>query len=169
MPFNQQMTFPCELTLRTTPEGARLFSQPVREIEGLRAREHHWRDVVLSPGQDPLAGASGELYDIRAEFEVGDAAQFGLAVRGIEVAYDVSARQLTCLERAAPLAPQDGRIRLQVLVDRTSIEVFGNDGRVALPLGAPSDGSPGTLSAFARGGSAWIRSLDVYELRPAWR
>jgi len=169
MPFNQQMTFPCELTLRTTPEGVRLFSQPVREIEGLRAREHHWRDVVLSPGQDPLAGASGELYDIRAEFEVGDAAQFGLAVRGIEVAYDVSTRQLTCLERAAPLAPQDGRIRLQVLVDRTSIEVFGNDGRVALPLGAPSDGSPGTLSAFARGGSAWIRSLDVYELRPAWR
>src|SRR4029434_804646 len=29
MPFNQQLTFPCELTLRTLPEGPRLCRSPV--------------------------------------------------------------------------------------------------------------------------------------------
>ena len=38
MPFNQQMSFPCELTLRTTPEGIRLFREPVKEIENLHQK-----------------------------------------------------------------------------------------------------------------------------------
>ena len=33
MPFNQMMLFPCDLTLRTTAEGVRLFCEPVKEIE----------------------------------------------------------------------------------------------------------------------------------------
>ena len=35
MPFNQQMSFPRVLTLRTTAEGVRLCMTPVREIERL--------------------------------------------------------------------------------------------------------------------------------------
>ena len=31
-PFNQQMTVPCELTLRSTAEGVRLFARPVAEV-----------------------------------------------------------------------------------------------------------------------------------------
>ena len=31
MPFNQQMTFPCDLTLRTLNGSLRIFRQPVRE------------------------------------------------------------------------------------------------------------------------------------------
>ena len=38
MPFNQMMCFPCELTLRTTPEGIRLFFQPVKEIDAMIAK-----------------------------------------------------------------------------------------------------------------------------------
>ena len=33
MPFNQQMAFPTDLTLRTTPAGVRLFRWPVPEID----------------------------------------------------------------------------------------------------------------------------------------
>ena len=38
MPFNQQMTFPCDLTLRTLNGELRLFRQPVREIERLQGK-----------------------------------------------------------------------------------------------------------------------------------
>ena len=37
MPFNQMMTFPCELTLRTTANGPRIYWQPV-ERPTLRRR-----------------------------------------------------------------------------------------------------------------------------------
>ena len=42
MPFNGQMSFPVELTLRTTPQGVRLCRQPVRELEMLHRRTLRW-------------------------------------------------------------------------------------------------------------------------------
>src|SRR5207302_5154989 len=39
MPFNQQMTVPCELTLRRTGDGIRLFAIPVRELDTLHTGE----------------------------------------------------------------------------------------------------------------------------------
>ena len=168
MPFNQQMSFPCELTLRRTPDGLRLFRQPVQEIAGLYTSEHEWHDQALAPGDDPLRALSGDLWDIQAEFEVGSAAALRSQVRGAEVRYDVKAQTLTALGRTAPLKLNDGRVTLRLLVDRTSLEVFGGDGRVSLTgcfLPAADDHS---LSVAADGGSAKIVSLRVHPLRSAW-
>ena len=169
MPFNQQMTFPCQLTLRNAPEGVRLFSEPVREIETLWDGNHHWPAQPLAPGDNPLSAISGELFDIRAEFEVTDAAEFGFAVRGLPVTYDVERQELTCLRRSAALKPEDGRIRLQILVDRASIEIFGNDGRVYLPIGVIFPEGNRSLALFSSGGPTQVNALDVHELHSAWR
>ena len=168
MPFNGCMAFPCELTLRTTPEGIRLFSQPVRELEVLHRRAHHWEQVGLAPGETSLEGVEGELFDIRAEIAPGTASEVGLVVLGVPVVYDVAAGTLLCQGRSAPLPLVDGAIRLQILVDRASIEVFGNDGAVALPLGVIPPGADATVSLVAVGEGAVVRSLAVYELASAW-
>jgi fructan beta-fructosidase len=169
MPFNQMMTFPVELTLRTTEEGLRLFAWPVREIEALRGRKHEWANEELTPGRNVLADIAGDLFDIRAEFEVGDAAEMGLTIRGVPVTYDVREGQLSCEGKSAPLKPMGSKVRLRLLVDRTSIEVFGNDGRIYMPIGViPSDDSM-ALEVFSRGGVSRAASLEVCELKSAWR
>jgi len=168
MPFNQCMTFPCELALRTTPDGIRLFSEPVQEIALLRKAAHRWRDQVLEAGQTDFPEVDHELLEIRAAFEVGDASAFGLTVRGVAVTYEVERGVLSCEGRSARLVPVDGEIRLQILVDRASIEIFGNDGRVALPIGVLLADRPQTLSAFSRGGRAQLKQLEVHELTSAW-
>jgi len=70
MPFNQQMTFPCDLTLRTLNGSLRLFRSPAREIERLHGKEHTWSDVRIAPGESKALGASGDLLRIRAEVEI---------------------------------------------------------------------------------------------------
>ncbi len=168
MPFNQSMTFPCELTLRTTPEGVRLFSQPVREVSLLHRESRCWPEQAMQPG-DPLpVGVKGDLLDIRAEFAVGAASEVGLEIHGIPVRYDVAEAALICEGRTVPLPTIDGCIRLQILVDRTSIEIFGNDGQVALPLGVIAPADEHGLSIYAVGGDAAVRSLVVHELASAW-
>jgi fructan beta-fructosidase len=168
MPFNQQMTVPRVLTLRTTPEGIRLFIEPVREIEKLRGKEHAWQDVTLAPQQKPLTGVQGELFDIAAEIVLGDAQKVGLDVRGQTIEYAVGAKQLTALGRKAPLEPLAGCIRLRILVDRTSVEVFGNEGRVSLATCfVPAPENKG-LSIHAVGGTAKAASLRVWELKSVW-
>jgi sucrose-6-phosphate hydrolase SacC (GH32 family) len=75
---------------------------------------------------------------------------------------------LNCEGRRAHLVPHDGQIRLQILVDRASFEVFGNDGQIALPLGILMVDRPPTVSAFSQGGRVQLKQLEVHELDSAW-
>jgi len=171
MPFNQQMTVPRVLTLRTTPEGIRLFFEPVKELEKLRRDRHAWSDVPLAPGENPLAKLSGELWDLAAEIEPGDAKQVGFEIRGQKVEYSVAEKRLVALGQSAPLEPIAGRIKLRILVDRTSVEVFANNGRVSMatcflpPTEKPQNKS---LAVYAAGGAAKITSLEVWGLKSIW-
>ena len=168
MPFNQQMSFPCELTLRTTSEGIRLHREPVAEIENIHTYTHAWSDLPLKPGEDPLAGLTGELFDIRAEIALNDATAVGFKIRGQDVRYDVASQELTFLERSGPLAPQNGKIRLQILVDRISIEAFGNDGELSMTSYFLPDLGNADIGIYAKGNAATIASLKVHELRSSW-
>jgi fructan beta-fructosidase len=168
MPFNQQMTVPCRLTLRDTPEGLRLYAWPVKEVETLRGRKRSLADRTLGPGENLLRGISGDLFDLVAELEPGDAEAFGFTVRGVPVVYDVKKQEVVCRDKRAPLKPVEGRVRLRLLIDRGSIEAFGNDGRVALSVGViPADDNR-ALETTSRGGKARLRSLEVHEMRSAW-
>jgi fructan beta-fructosidase len=173
MPFNQCMLFPCELTLRTTEDGVRMFAQPVREIEKLHQQIYRWTDETVrannhSPLPDVLSDVAGELFHIRGRFEVGAAGGMDLVIRGVPVAYDAEKQELSCADKKAPLKPRDGTIQLEVLMDRTSIEVFGNGGRVYMPIGVIPADNDRSLQLHARGGGARIQSLEVYRLRSAW-
>jgi fructan beta-fructosidase len=169
MPFNQMMGVPVELTLRTTEDGPRLLAYPVRELASLRGKAHALPPQALVPETNPLAGVTGELFDVSAEIAVGGAAELGFVLRGMTVKYDAARQELSCNGNTAPLKPVDGRIRLRMMVDRASIDVFGNDGRVYMPVGVIVPPDNRTLVLYAKGGRAEIRRLEVFELEPAWR
>lgn len=169
-PFNQQMTVPVELTLRSTEDGIRLFAVPVKEIEALHDRKHSWTDLTLKPGANPLAEVKGELFDFGAEFRPGGTEQIIFSVRGVPVVYDVKKGEVNCQGKAAPLKPRkDGSVRLQILVDRGSVEVFGNDGQVALSAGVLVPVDNRSLALSAKGGQAKVSELKVSVLKSAWQ
>jgi fructan beta-fructosidase len=168
MPFNQQMTIPCELSLRPTPEGVRLFAEPVKELAGLHGDKHELKHIELKAGEDRKVRARGELFDIRGEFTPGKADAVGFTVRGTQIAYDAKKQTLSCKGRTAPLKAVKGKVRLRVLVDRGSVEVFANDGAAALSIGVIPPEKDRSISVFARGGNASVGGLTVFELRSAW-
>jgi fructan beta-fructosidase len=168
MPFSQQMSFPRELTLRTTPDGIRMFCNPVREIEKLHGKAHAWKNAALKPGENPLAGMSGDLFDIRAEIEPGNAREIAFGLGGVKVGYDTASKQLSCGKARTLVEPVNGRLRLQLLLDRTSVEVFANDGRMTLNHCFVPDDAHRAPALTADGGEAKVISMKVYELRSAW-
>ncbi len=168
MPFNQMMLFPVELTLRTTGEGVRMFARPVREIERLHERSRSWEDITVPMGRSPIPGVEGELFHIRATLRTDGVEKLGFAVRGTEVAYDVGEQRLGCLDKTAPVSPVEGVVRLELLVDRTSIEIFAGDGRVYMPMGAILPEDNRSLHILAQGGPVKVQSLEVHYLRSIW-
>jgi len=164
MPFNQMMTFPCELTLRSTEDGIRMYAKPVKEIEALRMTKHAREEITLDAGRPLSLPVSGNLFEIQAEFAVGNAKSFGVEVAGTRVVYDVAKGSLMNM----PLKPVDGKLRMQVLMDRSSLEVCGNDGRVYLTQAFSNPGNIAAVSLFSEAGQTKLVRLEVYELKSVW-
>jgi sucrose-6-phosphate hydrolase SacC (GH32 family) len=162
MPFNQQITFPRELSLRTTRAGPRLFRQPVRELATLHDTEDTWTNRSLNAGQRlPLAPA-GDLFRIRAEVIIDDAATLTLSVRGTTVVL----KQKTVTGGTKPIPLLDALTKFEVLVDRTSVETFVNDGEVSISkCFLPTESG---LYIKAADGRVLIRSLSLIRLKSMW-
>ena len=71
--FGGAISMPVELTLRTTDEGLRLNTYPVRELEKLRVKSHNIVKQLLKPGVNPLADIHSELLEVVADLAVGNA------------------------------------------------------------------------------------------------
>lgn len=168
MPFNQQMSFPVELTLRTDAEGVRMCRWPVPEIEVLREKTHAWQDQALAAGANLIPETKHDLFDIEAEIELGDADAFGVVVRGIDLRYNAAEKKFTYLGKDIPAEPVDGRITLRLLVDRTSLEIFVGSGKVSASFCYLPDAWNAPLEFYAGSGSVMLISLAVHELRSAW-
>ena len=164
MPFNQMMTFPCELTLRTTAEGFRMLAAPVKEMELLHLRKHALQAVQVQPGEPLAVPTRGRLFDIRAEFEVGQSSAFGLQIGDTRVTYDAAKSELMGM----PLKPVAGKIRIQILVDRPSMEICGNDGRVYQTRAFRSEDEIEAIQVFAEGHPVQLNRLEIHELKSIW-
>lgn len=64
------------------------------------------------------------------------------------------------------MEPVDGIVKLHILVDRSSVEVFGNDGLVVFTERIfPSSDSLG-LELFLDGEQVNLNALDIWQLEP---
>lgn len=180
LPFNQQMSFPCDLTVHTTPEGLRLRVWPIKEIASLVRESKTIGNMTLAEGVNALEGLPKlDLLDLEAEFEPGTAKEVVFDLPGTTVRY-VTARQaflhrgveddgrpkeMTCLEG---IAPREGRVRVRFLVDRLSLEAyaFGGESFSAHYIN-PAHAAP-RPSLHAVGGEARLVKLTVRWLESVW-
>ena len=167
-PFNQAMSIPLELTLRTTPDGPRLAWQPVVEMASLRAKQFEKISTMIEPDADPIAFAQGELVEIRTEFAPRAATEVGFDVRGVPVIYDAKKQEIVVNGHRAPAPLRDGRQRIIIYADRTNLEVFASDGLTYVPMPVTLDPKITLLSAFVRGGEAKMVSLEAHALNSVW-
>jgi fructan beta-fructosidase len=180
MPFNQQFGFPCELMLRTFPEGIRLCRNPVKELDILRSKELSLHDKAVGIDENPLAGMKGDTFEIITEIESNGAEEVGFDLGDLIVKYFFTDEMLVFHQSknrhynqlAKPLKPIGGQIKLQLLVDRTSIEIFGNDGRISISACYVHEQRDENLNTpvrfYSSGGNALIKTLQFNKLNSIW-
>ncbi|MFO1476815.1 MAG: hypothetical protein U1F98_09205 [Verrucomicrobiota bacterium] len=167
MPFDQMMSFPTELTLRTLTAGIRLCWQPVAEITNLYAGQYAWTNLVLAPGNNPLAGIRASVFDLKAQFRPGtNRVTFGF--QGIAVTWDGATQTIICGGLANPLPPVNGVVQVEILADRDCVETFGNIGQVFMPVSILNPAGSALVSVTCTGGAVAFDSLLVTKLKSAW-
>lgn len=140
----------------------------MKELERLRAARHASSALTLAPGANALAGIRGDLFDLRAQFTVGNAGEVRFVIRGVPVVYDAAKQELVCRDRRNPLPPVNGKVRLQVLVDRTSLEIFGNDGLLYMPMAGEFARGDRSLSLTVTDSALRFSFLEANELKSIW-
>ena len=139
-----QMTLPRELSI----QNGRLYQQPIRELERYRSNKVEYTNVALE-GQMILDGIEGRMVDMEITIRPKDKndmyRKFGLwfaqneqfrttlsyrpyeSILKIDRKY-AGSRRAYIHQRRAQVPYNDGELKLRVILDKFSVEVFINDG-----------------------------------------
>jgi fructan beta-fructosidase len=192
-PWRSAMTVPRVLTLRRTPEGLRVSQQPVKELDELRRGEPRrfaggttseagaWlaRQAPLPPLLDAEVRLSGvtAATPFTLDLETGPDERTSVAVdpaRG-RLAVDRTRSGRVGFHSAfggrheAPLRLLDGRLRLRLLLDGSSLEVFAQDGETTITDLVFPTTETRALSLSARGaGRPTVDGITLQGLSSAW-
>jgi sucrose-6-phosphate hydrolase SacC (GH32 family) len=193
MPFTQQLSIPAEITLRTTPDGIRMVRNPVREIELLYARTDKFENIPAKELNTKLAALSPELIDMSVEF--APAGNFTLNVRGLKINFADTKHEFNFTNaarvagekaglltlpvakqhpyrdtgfRAIPAPAVNGKVKLRVLVDRASLELFVNDGQAAASFVVVPKPDNRIILIEGNDGQKF-NAMTVHELKSAWQ
>ncbi|MCY9447989.1 GH32 C-terminal domain-containing protein [Bacillus haynesii] len=191
-PWRSAMSIPRELKLKAFSKGLRMVQAPVAELQSIRGASQTWKNKIISPRNGNILKAlSGDAYEINAEFQVntGAAAEFGFKVRTGEneytkIGYSKNSASLfvdrsqsgnvsfnpnfNTGKHAAPLQPVGGKVKMRIYVDRSSVEVFGNDGRQVITDIILPDRSSKGLEVYASNGFVKLNSMTVHPLKKVW-
>ena len=142
-----------------------MFAEPVKELEGLR---RVWRAFPVRSGDRVIVEKIGEMLDIETCISPEQADTVELSIRGVPLLYDVKKQELSSKNVKAPVALEEGQLRLRILVDRGSIEVFANGGRVAISVAYMPEGKNRSLDIRGRNEPITVNFLRVQDLGSIW-
>jgi sucrose-6-phosphate hydrolase SacC (GH32 family) len=166
MPFNQQMSFPTTMELKTTPNGVKLFRWPIKEIESLYTKKYTFENRIIARLAKSLGGIKSELIDASIEFDPKQTGDIIWNLRGLKVSYVVDKNCFIYQGRRLSAPAIDGKVKLRVLVDRGSIELFANDGAAVATHFALPD--PQNQSMSLSGKISGVVSMVINELKSSW-
>ncbi|QHT62827.1 glycoside hydrolase family 32 protein [Paenibacillus lycopersici] len=162
----------------------KLAMRPVPELRELRGR-HSGQDELVREGGQRIAGAQSKAVELIAEFDLaGAAAPFGIGVLRSEdgreqtrivvdpaaggITIDRSESSLSPLPHKTPIAggfeAENGRLKLHIFVDRTTVEVFANETACLSARVYPMLEQDAGVSLFGEAGRGALIGFDSWEL-----
>ncbi len=165
MPFNQQMSFPATMELRTTATGIRLFRWPIKEIKSLYQKRYIFEEIESGVLNKNLKGESFDGIDLYTSFDRNKTSFFQINIRGQMLTYQKGDFYFN--DVILPTLDKN-KVNVRILLDRTSIEIYADDGfsvlsSYAVPTPENKEISVNTSEAFL------FDVFEVNKLGSIWR
>lgn len=168
-----QMTLPRELSIKN----GRLYQTPLRELEELRCNKVEYRDIVFAD-TIKLDGVEGRRIDMEilispvdednlykkfaVRFAQDNRYHTAVSFRPYESILKVDrkfsgSRRAAIHQRRSQVRSENGKIKLRMILDRFSAEIFVNDGEQVMTITMYTDQTANGISFFADG----IVKMDI--------
>ena len=167
LPWFGQMSLPRELSIKN----GRLYQQPLRELEGLRCNRAAYKNVVFHE-TTVLPGIKGRRIDMELSLAPGDAERMyekfavrfaqndryytAFSVRPKESVLKIDrkfsgTRKAIIHQRRSLVNAKNGELKLRLILDRFSAELFINDGEQTMTAVIYTDLDADGISFYADG------------------
>jgi sucrose-6-phosphate hydrolase SacC (GH32 family) len=187
-PWRSADTVPRDLALQDIGGKTQLTQQPVANLTKLHTGTAVTSALKPITGTIP-AGISGPTLDLDQTFAPGSASQFGLNVhvgngQQTQIGYDSTTHEVyidrtksgdvsfdptfASVQRAPLATDAQGHVRLHVLVDTSSVEVFTDQGQVVLTDQIFPSPSSNDVTLFANNGTATLVSGTGWHMKSIW-
>lgn len=166
LPVNGMMTFPTELSLRTTRNGVRLFSYPIAELNKLQELQGSWTNLKAEEATAKLKpyDKAGALL-IKATIRLSHSTSAGISLDGQHIVdYDMNHNTINGVFYS-PDEIGSMELRMTLLIDRTSVEVYIDDGAYSYVMERRARNDAG-FNFW--GNNIAVKTLEVHTLKSIW-
>jgi fructan beta-fructosidase len=168
MAFNGMMLMPTVLTLKTTKDGLRLFSVPVKETEQLFDKAGEWSGLTANEANEKLKTYNGsDRLRIKTTIKLSHATSAGLNLFGQHLLdYDLNFN----LVNGTFYSPEDmtsKEITADIYIDKTSIEVFIDGGAYSYSMQRKPE-VKNDEGLYFWGTNIEVKDLEVFQVKSIW-
>ncbi len=169
MPFNGMMLTPTEMTLKTTKDGVRMFSAPVKELDQLQGKEQTWTNLKADEANKVLHEFSdADALRIKTTIKLSHATDAGFNLYGQRmIGYDMNFN----LVNGVFYSPQDMtsmELSADIIIDKTTIEVFIDGGAYSYSMERRRHGG-NTEGFHFWGNNIEVKSIKLYPMKSIWK
>lgn len=193
-PWRSAMTLPRVLSLHSTSQGLRVFSQPVREITGIHSGGFEVLQGPMAGSKEITAAIPQQVIPLELELAAiasptESVGQFGLLLYNdtgdtLRVGFD-PAQQSYFVDRSqagandfseafrpvtyAPRLVADGPISMKLFIDEASVELFADNGATVMTATFFPAESFNHVALFSEGGELEWQKIEGRSLRSIWK
>jgi fructan beta-fructosidase len=190
--WRSAMTIARELSLKPTPQGIRLVSQPVKELASIRGESAEIQSQSISGEVDITKSISFPLSTTELLFNfdsINESKDVGIELSNAQgqkllIGYEPANKQFYIDRRQAGkkdfskefagkhTAPGESKaqsIKLYVLLDVASVELFADDGEMVMTEIVFPDEVYNQLKIYAKGGSVQLAGGKITKIESIWK
>lgn len=166
MPFNGCMLIPTSLSLKTTSEGIRLFSTPIKEFDQLQTCVYKGASLTSEQAGEVLQPYNkNATLRIKATLKLSHATSAGLSLDGQNLLdYDMNGNRVN----GVFYSPDDMtsmEITVDMIIDKTLVETYVDNGAYSYSMERKANNQEGFRFW---GNNIEIKNLEVYTLQSIW-
>ncbi|MCL6605134.1 MAG: GH32 C-terminal domain-containing protein [Paenibacillus sp.] len=179
------MTLPRVLSLTKQGEDVTLTQLPVRDIEKLRKESMGWNGITVTQASPFMQNMNEDLLEIEADIDIrsGEEVHIGLKSSGLSeivIGYDPKNQWLFidrsnsgmtdfhpsfACKHGARMVSKNGKIKLQIWLDRNAVEVYADNGLVTLTDQIFPDAPIEIVEVSTQSGQVVLNSLQIHTLK----
>ena len=165
--FVSCMSVPMEMRLITTSCGERLSLKPIEELSTLYDKEFTFTGGGIEELSHIPPQCLSEAMDISMAMTFASGRLIALTIRGLLLVYNPDTQRLIMPWGAYKLMPINGELKLRILVDRCSMELFSGDGVFHLSAAISPDPSDTAIRAVDIDPATGI-DFSVHTIKNIW-